>query len=166
MKLYLFAILVLFSNVIQAQKTKPLIGSIKGVNEAFTQIKKGLPDIKKNLTKKTAKNYIPKIKLGNAGSYKEGNNGDQSLTFTYSSLGYSGTLANYLNFYKTLISITNEIFGVDYKATAGAKEIVWTSGLIENGKNVYTSTIDISIKYDGPYDTNPSIIVEIKSERK
>ena len=166
MKSYLFVALLLFTVIAQAQTTKPKIGSDKGVKETFIQIKKGLPDIKKNLTKKKGNDYTPKIKMGSAGSYKKETNGDQSLTFTYSSSGYSGTIEDYQNFYKILVSIVKEVFGTDYTATASERGNVWRTGFYENGKNVYTSTTSLYIKYDGTFESSPSITVEITSQGK
>jgi hypothetical protein len=165
MKNYLFASLLLCAVIAQAQTTKPKIGSDKGIKETFIKIKAGLPDIKKNLTvkdKRTGK-YRPKFSVGES-SYRQ--DGDQHLTFIYSSSNYSGTPEDYQSYYKTLVSIVNEVFGANYTATASERGNVWRSGFYENGKNAYTSTTSIYIKYDGTFESSPSITIEISSQGK
>jgi hypothetical protein len=165
MKSYLFAALLFFGVIAQAQTTKTKIGSDKGIKEAFIRIKAGLPDIKKNLAVKDKRsgNYRPKFSVGE-GSYRE--DGSQHLTFIYSSSNYSGTPEDYQSYYKTLVSIAKEVFGANYTATESERGNVWRTGFYENGKNAYTSTTSIYIKYDGTFDFNPSITIEISSQGK
>jgi hypothetical protein len=166
MKSYLFAALLLCAVIAQAQTTKPKIGSDKGIKEAFIRIKAGLPDIKKNLAVKDKRsgNYRPKFSIGGESSYREDDN--QHLTFIYSSSNYSGTLEDYQNYYKTLVSITKEVFGANYTATSSERGNVWRTGFYENGENAYTSTTSIYIKCDETFESSPSITIEITSQRK
>jgi hypothetical protein len=167
MKSYLLPILVLFSGIMQAQNTKLKIGSDKGVKEAFIKIKNGLPDIKKNLTikNKQTNKYGPKFSIGGQGSYRE-EDGNQHLTFTYSFPNYTGAVEDYQNYYKTLVSIVKEVFGTNYAATESERGNVLRTAFYENGKNVYTSTTSIYVKFDGTFESSPSITVEISSEGK
>jgi hypothetical protein len=131
-KAYLMAPLLLFSAMVQSQTTKPKIGSDKEVKESLIEIKKGLPDIKKNLMEKQSDKYHPKISLGNDGYYKEVN-GDQTLTFTYSTDGYSGTAEDFQNYYNTLVSIAQEVFGDVYAPSSNQVGNIWRTMFFEKG---------------------------------
>lgn len=162
---YFLSVVLLVSGIAVAQTAKPKIGSDQGVKEFFEKIKKGLPDIKKNLTRKSGNDYSPKLNVGSGGFYTE-TNGDQSLTYTYFSTGYSGTLTDYQDYYKRLISIAQEVFGKDYTATSSERGNVWRTAFYEKGGNVYTSTTGIYIKCDGTFEATPTITIEITSKGK
>lgn len=164
MKAYFLATLLLFSTITQAQNTKPKITSEKGLKETITKIKKGLPDIKKNLTTKDkySDDHYPNVKLGSGAFYRETDK-DQSLTFSYFSSGYSGTVEDYQNHYKTLVSTIKEIFGSEYTAKTTEKEKKWTTAFYENGKDAFNSPTRIYIKCDWILASTPSISIEVWS---
>ena len=147
MKIQLLSIVLLFSTLIHGQTTKPKIGSDTAIKENFIKIKNGLPDIKNNLVEKRSDTYLPKISLGNAGSYKD-DKGDQTLSFTYSTDGYSGTDEDFQNYYKTLVSLAKEVFGDVYAPSSNQVGNIRRTMFFEPGKDYYTSPTIIYFKCD------------------
>jgi hypothetical protein len=169
---YLFAAIILTSsNTIQAQNN-PKIGSDKGVKEKLTLIKKGLPDIKNNLTKKDElfeNEYEVKFEMGNGIVLFNEDEEDhsQSLTIRYTTSYYSGSTADYQNYYKRLVSMIKEVFGPGYDSKETINEKDWSTRFLEKGKDVFTSPTSIFIKCQWILESlGPSINVEIWSKGK
>jgi hypothetical protein len=167
MKPVVFSILMLTVAFAHAQKLPP-IGSEKGVKEKFMMIKKGLPDIKKNLTKKDEmweNEYNVKFEMGNGIVIFRESEDDQTLTISFSSDPYfSGTIADFQNYYKKLVSIIGEVFGPAYIQDSKNKEKSWTTSFLEKGKDIFSSNISIFVEISWVL-SSPDITIEIVSKK-
>ncbi len=167
MKPVLFSILLLAIVVTHAQKL-PAIGSEKGVKEKFMLIKKGLPDIKKNLTKKDEMwedQYNVKFEMGNGIVIFAESEDDQTLTISFSSDPYfSGTVADFQNYYKKLVAMIGEVFGPAYAQETKSKEKSEATTFFEKGKDIFSSKISIIAEVSWVLD-RPHITIEVISNK-
>jgi hypothetical protein len=170
-KYVLFAAILLFTVTLSAQ-TNPKIGTEKGVKEKLIRIKNGLPDIKKNLTKRDetfVDEYNVKFEMGNGIVLfnEDEEDHDQSLTIRCTSSYFSGTVADYQNYYKTLVTMIKEVFGPGYEFSTTDKEKSWSTAFFQKGKDVFTSPVRIDIKCDWILESlGPSISIEVWSKVK
>ena len=171
MKIYLITSLLLFSAITQAQPVKPKIGSEKEVKDKFILIKKGLPDLKKNLTKWNGSDHTYKVKfeMGDRDVlFDENEDGhDQLLTIRYTTSYFSGTVADYQNYYKTLVATIKEVFGANYESSATDQEKNWSITFFMKGKDVSTSPVSIYVKCDwAVQQLGPGISIKVWSKVK
>src|SRR6185369_16924975 len=99
---------------------------------------------------KQSNSYRPKYKIGNTSNYND-QDGKQHLRYTYESSGYSGTVEDYQNYYKTLLAIVKDVLGTGYTAIASDRGNVSRTTFLEAGQSVYTSTTSIYVKFDGTF---------------
>ncbi len=137
LKYLLLCCFVFFSLSVLAQEN-PLIGSAKGDKEKLLLIKKGLPDIKKNLTKRVD-NYSDdrevKVIIGNPGSTFSEEENEQTVTYNFSRSYFRGTTEEYQSYYKKLLNTINEVFGDKYDSIEyDKKEKKWCASFFEKGK--------------------------------
>lgn len=124
LKYLLLSYFVLFSIFIYAQE-KPQIGSTKNDREKLLLIKKGLPNIKKNLTK-LVDNYSDerelKVIIGNEiCRYNEWDN-EQSITYYFSRLDFNGTTEEFKAYYQKLLGTINDVYGDKYDSLESVKK--------------------------------------------
>lgn len=162
-------LLVTFS--ISAQQI-PKIGSQKGVKEKFIRIKKGLPDIKKNLTVQDEmwveeRNVNFEMGDGMIIYEEDEEDNDQYLKISFSHSYFSGTIPDYQHFYKTLVAMIKEVFGPHFEASSTEKEKKWSTAIVEKGKDVFNSTIKVYITLDWIIQSlGPEIGIEVHSNIK
>lgn len=151
----------------------PKIGTEKGVKEKLIRIKNGLPDIKKNLTKKDemwADQYNVKFEMGNGIVLfeEDEDEGEQSLLIRYNKSFFSGSVADYQNYYKTLVSIFKEVFGATYDSEKTEKEKEWQTIFYIKGSDALNSRIRISITCNWMFDSSlgPNIEIRISGRTK
>lgn len=165
----LSCLLVTFS--ISAQEN-PKIGTQKGVKEKFIRIKNGLPDIKKNLTVQDemwVNERNVKFEMGNGMIiYEEDEeNNDQYLKIRFSHSYFSGTIPDYQDYYKTLVAMLKEVFGPQFKVSSTEKEKKWSTTIVEKGKDVFNSPIQVYITLDWIIESlGPEIGIEVHSNIK
>jgi len=164
-----------FAYTITAQaQNNPPIGSQKGVKEKFIRIKKGLPDIKKNLTVQDemwtdVRNV--KFEMGDGTILyeedEEEDNIDQYLKIRFSQSYFSGTVTDYQYYYKILVAMIKEVFGPGFEASSTEKEKKWSTTIFEKGKNVFNSPIQVYITLDWIIQSlGPEIGIEVHSKIK
>lgn len=164
--------LVILSAVSVSAQTNPKIGSEKGIKEKLIRIKKGLPDIKKNLTtpdENFTDDYNVKFDMGNGIIIFEEDEEEkeQSLLIRYTSSYFSGTVAEYQAFYKNLVTMTREVFtpGYEYKETEEGKTL--RTVFLEKGKDETSSNTRISLECSWVLESpGPSIHIYISSKLK
>lgn len=156
-----------FAITIYGQKLPP-IGSEKGVKEKFIIIKKGLPDIKKNLTKKDEDfedTYNVIFEMGNGIVNFEESEDDQTLTIKFSSGWYfSGSMPDFKDYYNKLVSMIGEVFGPVYISERINKEKTLTTTFFEKGKNMFNSKVTITVTCDWILD-KPDITIDVISQK-
>lgn len=167
MKPIVTLMLLLSAGFIYGQKL-PAIGSEKGVKEKFMMIKKGLPDIKKNLTKKDEMwedEYNVKFEMGNGIVLFNESEEDQTLTISFSSDPYfAGSISDFQNYYKKLVNILGEVFGTAYAQETKNKEKSWTATFFEKGKDIFNSKISIIAEVSWVLD-RPRITIDVISNK-
>ncbi len=156
---------LLIAFCIRAQDN-PKIGTEKGVKEKIIRIKNGLPDIKKNLTKKDemwTDQYNVKFEMGNGIVLFDEDKDDeeQSLLIRYTKSFFSGSAADYQNYYKTLVNLFKEVFGSAYDFQKTKKEKEWQTSLYQKGNNVLNSSIRINITCNWMFESSPGPNIEI-----
>jgi hypothetical protein len=170
-KYCLLACTLLISIILTAQ-TNPKIGSEKGVKEKLIRIKNALPDIKKNLTKRDenfVETYNVKFEMGNGIVLfdEDEEDHDQSLTIRYTGSYFSGTIADFQNYYQSLVAMIKEVFGPNYESTVSNKEKSWSTSFFMKGKDAFTSPVRIHIQCDWILESlGPGITLEIHSKVK
>jgi len=127
---FLLFSIILITGFCEAQEPNPKIGSEKGVREKLVRIKKGLPDIRKNLTKPDENftdQYNVKFEMGNGIVIyrEEEEDKEQTLTTRKTTSYFSGTVADYQAYYKTLTALIREVFGPDYEVRVSEKDKIW-----------------------------------------
>ncbi|HMU25721.1 MAG TPA: hypothetical protein PKD97_11715 [Ferruginibacter sp.] len=147
--LFTFSLLFI-SGFIFAQKP-PLIGSEKGVKEKFILIKKGLPDIKKNLTENDenfVEDYNVKFEMGNGIVLFDEDEKEQTLLIRFSTEPYfSGTANDFQDYYYKLVGLLNEVFGAELPPTSNNKEKKLTTLFLQKGTDIFTSKLGVIIQY-------------------
>lgn len=156
---------LLIAFCIRAQDN-PKIGTEKGVKEKIIRIKSGLPDIKKNLTIKDetwADQYNVKFEMGNGIVLfdEDKDDGEQSLLIRYTKSYFSGSAADYQNYYKTLVSMFKEVLGSAYDSEKKEKEKEWQTSFYLKGSDVLNSRIRISITCNWMFNSSPGPNIEI-----
>lgn len=170
-KLIILASIFAYTITAQAQNNPP-IGSQKGVKEKIIRIKKGLPDIKKNLTEQDEmwiEERNVKFEMGNGLIlYEEDEeNNDQYLKIRFSHSYFSGTLTDYQHYYKTLVAMFKEVFGPGFDISSTEKEKKWNTTIVEKGKDVFNSPIQVYITLDWIVKSlGPEIGIEVHSKIK
>ena len=155
----------------QAQNNPP-IGSQKGVKEKFIRIKKGLPDIKKNLTVQDemwVNERNVKFEMGDGLIlYEEDEEeNDQYLKISFSQSYFSGTVTDYQHYYKNLVAMIKEVFGPGFEVSSTEKEKKWSTTIVEKGKDVFNSPIQVYITLDWIIQSlGPEIGIEVHSKIK
>ena len=167
MKPIVTLMLLLSASFMYGQKL-PAIGSEKGVKEKFMMIKKGLPDIKKNLIKKDEMwedEYNVKFEMGNGIVLFNESEEDQTLTISFSSDPYfAGSISDFQNYHKKLVTIISEVFGPAYTQETKSKEKNWTTTFFEKGKDIFSSKISIIAEVSWALD-RPHITIEVISNK-
>lgn len=151
LKNFLFlSALLFYSIILPAQTANPKIGTDKGVKEKLIRIKNGLPDIKKNLTKKdeTFGDYNVKFEMGNGMILFEEDEEEheQSLLIRYTYSYFSGTKTDYQNYYKTLVDLIKEVFGPGFDSKTFDSESSWSTSFFQKGQQQSESPVRIDIK--------------------
>ncbi|HWR32133.1 MAG TPA: hypothetical protein VN451_01300 [Chitinophagaceae bacterium] len=172
-KLIILACILAYTITAKAQNNPP-IGSQKGVKEKFIRIKKGLPDIKKNLTEQDemwtdVRNV--KFEMGNGliiyEEDEEEDGVDQYLKIRFTQSYFSGTLTDYQQYYKTLVAMIKEVFGPGFEVSSAEKEKKWSTTIVEKGKDVFNSPIQVYITLDWIIKSlGPEIGIEVHSNLK
>ena len=162
-----------FAYTITAQaQNNPPIGSQKGVKEKFIRIKKGLPDIKKNLTVQDemwVNERNVKFEMGDGLIlYEEDEEeNDQYLKISFSQSYFSGTVTDYQHYYKNLVAMIKEVFGPGLEVSSTEKEKKWSTTIVEKGKNIFNSPIQVYITLDWIIQSlGPEIGIEVHSKIK
>lgn len=164
----LFQLLV--SGICGAQETNQKIGSEKGVKEKLMRIKKGLPDMKKNLTRQDENftdTYNVKFDMGNGIVLfrEDEDEKEQSLTIRYTPSYFSGTVAEYQQYYKTLVGMIREVFGPGYESRSTEKDKIWETRFYQAGKDTYGSPVSINISCSWVLASlGPNITIDIYSK--
>lgn len=146
----IFSILIfLLAITVCHSQSLPKIGLEKDVKEKFILIKKGLPNIKKNLTKQDetfTDEYNVKFEMGDGiGNFDELEDGEL-LTIKYSSKPYfSGSIEDFQNYYNKLITIITEVFGATHTSIVEKTNTSWTTIFFEKGKDQFNSKTSIRI---------------------
>lgn len=185
-KSLIIAFLLLFSIASRSQSNEPKIGSEKGVKEKLMLIKKGLPDIRKNLTTKDEvfeNERVVKFEMGDGlVIYEEYDDTDfdideddtkvnkdkiQELRIRYSKAYFSGAFSEYQNYYIKLISLIKEIFGTAYSFQESKEKNKWQTVFFQKNKSIFTTDITISVTCSMIFeDLGPSIDIEFHSKVK
>ncbi|MEK7226340.1 MAG: hypothetical protein AAB221_11780 [Bacteroidota bacterium] len=160
---------LLLSSFLFAQNN-PKIGTEKGVREKLIRIKNALPDIKKNLTRKNemwTDEYDVKFDMGNGIILFDEDDGEQSLNIRYTTSYFSGTAADFQNYYKTLTATAKEVFGKTYDYDSTNEEKKWSTSFFEKGKDIFKSRIRIYITCSWMFESlGPDIAIEVYSRLK
>ncbi|HYM95396.1 MAG TPA: hypothetical protein VET23_14760 [Chitinophagaceae bacterium] len=162
-------LLIPVSFYLKAQEN-PKIGTEKGVKEKLIRIKNGLPDIKKNLTKKDElweNDYNVKFEMGNGMVLFDEDDGEQSLKIRYNKSYFSGSIADYQDYYKALVKMVREVFGAAYDTQSNNKEKKWSTSFYQTRKDIFKSPIRIYVTCSWIFDSlGPDIEIEIYSRLK
>jgi len=147
-KTILFFLLFLFALVLKAQE--PKIGSEKGIKEKLMRIKKALPDLKKNLTKRDENfpdDYVVKMEMGNGIVLfrEDAEEKTQSITIRYTPSYFSGSVTDYQSYYKTLSGLIKEVFGSRYISNASEMKNSWETNFYLPGKDRSRPTVSIML---------------------
>lgn len=143
--------LILIASVANSQDI-PKIGNTKAVKENFLLIKKGISNLKKNLTKADplwVNNRDVIFEMGDGVVSFDDYDDIEIITIKYSSEPYfSGTVDDFKNFYNKLLSIGEEVFGATYypieKNTGSGLQTIF----VENGKDIISSKTSINFKLE------------------
>ena len=148
------------------------ISAQTGIKEKLIRIKKGLPNIKKNLTVQdemwTNERNV-KFEMGDGIIiYSEDEDEgimDQLIRITFSYHSFSGTLADYQDYYKKLVDMFLEIFGNEYEASSEVRPKSWNSVIHQRGAR-FNSPVWIFVEVDWFLGTkSPSISIEVHSKQ-
>ncbi|HOZ79130.1 MAG TPA: hypothetical protein PLY34_14135 [Ferruginibacter sp.] len=133
----LLSCMLIFSLMIHAQ-VKPMIGTAKDDKAKLLLIKKGLPDIKKNLTRRVddySEDREARVLMGNEGPMFSEEDNVQTLTYDFSRSYFSGTTEEYQSYYRKLLGTIKEVFGDKYDSVEYKKEAKkWCVSFFEKGK--------------------------------
>lgn len=158
---------LLMMNICNSQAL-PKIGSEKGVKEKFILIKKGLPDIKRNLInrdKTFTDEYIVKFEMGNGIVNFEESDENESLTISFSSRPYfSGTITDFQNYYNKLVTIVTEVFGTTHTSSIEKTNTSWTTTFFEKDKDQSSSKTYIRLAVSWILD-DPHISIDVVSNK-
>ena len=90
---------------------------------------------------------------------------DQLFRITFSYHSFSGTLADYQDYYKKLVDMLLEIFGNEYEASSEVRPKSWNSVIHQRGAR-FNSPVWIFVEVDWFLGTkSPSISIEVHSKQ-
>lgn len=163
MKKFLFLSFLILPSLFCLSQDIPKIGDTKGVKEKFLLIKKGLADLKKNLTKPdpmwtSEREVIFEMGDGIVLFEEDEEEETESLTIQYSSDPYfSGSLDEFKTFYEKLISIISEVFSKTHEPShPGWLSNDYVTVFMEKGKDIESTHNSININFSSL--TTPYVI--------
>lgn len=168
--LALLSILLITVNVFG--QTNPKIGTEKGVKEKLLRIKNGLPDMKKNLTVKDADwadSYNVKFEMGNGIILFDNHEdrGEQVMTISFDNSYFSGTIPDFQNYYKSLVTMLSEILGNKYISEKNEKAKEWSAIFYPIGYSLFETPVSFTVNCNWMIESiGPTITIEIVSRLK
>ena len=167
----LFSFMLLAISVRAQDQDEVPIGQQRGVKEKLIIIKKGLPDIKNNLTTQDEMwldQRNVKFEMGDGMVIYSEDEYDgvitQQIRIEFSTKYFTGTIKDFQDYYKKLVNLVNEIFGEAYEAISEEEKWKWETTFTQSGKK-YKSPVSINVEVNWLSEPTRFVSIEVHSKQ-